>query len=751
MRYPAGTRSFELSADDSIICFLSLLFFWVPCMTQRLLRALLIVPGATLPIDTRTSPQLGVAYLGAVSEARGDRVLVYDGNVEDASLEAVLRDYEPDLVGITANTTQIKGAWRDAAIVKAWRDVPVVLGGPHPTVLPDESLYRGDVDVVARGEGELTWRALSDLLSGEWAPGTPFRSPDSRLWAAQAPALGRIGGISYRLPDGRAAHNADRPPMADLDSLPLPAYHLLRMDRYTNLQPTLDHVQGPSLAIMTSRGCPYRCSYCAQIMPRQWRMRSAQSVVDEWRWLVEEKGAAEIGVLDDSFNIDRQRVLDICDLLIERGLNRVPWIMINGIRANLADEELLGRMRQAGCIRTAFGVESGNQAILDSVIDKHLTLDQIRARVQGGQGGGHGDYRLLHYRPARRDRADDGRHHPLRLRAGSRSWPISPSPRPSPAPTCSDTVQAEGPPAGRRTGMITSFFEGKARFEMDGLPAELVERKWKEAYRRFYLRPSRVARTLTPQRNLARPAANPAHGLAHGRCVLRDHGQSPVDTIQCSVGITAYNEEANIGQLLTALREQRLLPGGDRRDHRRRQRLHRPHGGDRPGSMPPRTRASSSSCQERREGKTSAINLFLQAGPERDLRPGERRYPAPRDTIENMVRHVRRPGRRHGGRAEGAGQYPRPGRRLPVAPAPEDGTPVVPGNPAPGRADRLPQSLRGHPARRGDGRGVRRGAGHPARACRSATRPTPWSTTWGRRRWPTSSASGGATTPAISI
>ena len=83
-------------------------------MTQRPLRVLLIVPGATLPISTRSSPQLGVAYLAAVSEARGDKIQVYDGDVEDVALEQAIRDFQPELVGITANTTQIKGAWRDA-------------------------------------------------------------------------------------------------------------------------------------------------------------------------------------------------------------------------------------------------------------------------------------------------------------------------------------------------------------------------------------------------------------------------------------------------------------------------------------------------------------------------------------------------------------------------------------------------------------------------------------------------------------
>lgn len=464
-------------------------------MTQRALRVLLIVPGATLPIATRTSPQLGIAYLAAVSEARGDEVLVYDGDVEDASLEETLRRFEPELAGITANTTQIKGAWRDAAIIKAWRDVPVVLGGPHPSILSDETLERGDVDVVVRGEGEETWRILSEELAGHWTPGTPYRSPESGLWDGETPPLSRIEGISYRLPDGRIEHNPDRPAIHDLSALPFPAYHKLRMNRYTNLQPTLDQVEGLSLAIMTSRGCPYRCSYCAQIMDRRWRMRSAEDVVREWQWLVEEQGAGEIGVLDDSFNINRQRVLDICDLLIEKKLTHVPWIMINGIRANLADEETLGRMKQAGCIRTAFGVESGNQAILDSVIKKHLTLDQIRQAFRAAKNVGMETigFFIIGMPGETEETMEDTIRFACELDPVVANFSIA---TPFPGTEMYHTVQEKG-------RLLVDdyddyvFFEGKARFEMEGLTAELVERKWKEAYRRFYLRPRRIMNILT--------------------------------------------------------------------------------------------------------------------------------------------------------------------------------------------------------------------------------------------------------------
>ncbi len=464
-------------------------------MTNRALRVLLVVPGATLPIDTRTSPSLGIAYLAAVSEGRGDRVVVYDGDVEETPLDQVLRDFQPELVGISANTTQIMGAWRDAGIIKAWRDVPIVLGGPHPTIMAQESLERGPVDIVVRGEGEVTWQAVSDVLAERWTPEMPYRDPECGLWAPGAPALQDVEGISFRLLDGHTVHNAERALAADLDDLHFPAYHLLRMDRYTNLQPTLDQVKGFSLPIMTSRGCPFRCTYCAQVMPRRWRMRSAENVLKEWRWLIEEQGAAEIGVLDDSFNINRQRVLEICDLLIAQKLNHVPWIMINGIRADLADEELLGRMRRAGCIRTAFGVESGNQAILDSVIGKHLKLDQIRAAFKAAKKVGMETigFFIIGLPGETEETMDETIRFACELDPLVANFSIA---TPFPGTELYRMVERSGRVLVKDYDDFV-FFEGKARFEMDGLPAELVERKWKEAYRRFYLRPSRVARTMT--------------------------------------------------------------------------------------------------------------------------------------------------------------------------------------------------------------------------------------------------------------
>ena len=465
------------------------------------MRILLVNPKSKLPIDTRTSPPLGLAYLAAVSEQRGDQVRVHDGDVEDTPLEAVIRDFAPDIVGITANTTQITAAWRDAELVHSLSKALVVLGGPHPTSLPEESAAKPFVDVVVRSEGEATWLELLEW----WELGTVSAGNDklesreptkTNPGSTDLPSDQSIRGITYQNAGGSVVSTPNRPPIPvqELDGMPLPAWHLFKLDRYTNLQPTVDQVDGRSLPILTSRGCPYRCSYCSQIGPRRWRGRSVDSVVAEWRWLVEEQGAAEIGVLDDSFNIDRRRVLEICQRLVEEGLDHVPWIMINGIRANLADEEVLGAMKRAGCIRAAFGVESGNQQILDSVVDKQLTLEQVRSAFQAARTVGMETigFFIVGLPGETEATMDDTIRFACELDPVVANFSIA---TPFPGTQMYETVQAEGHILAENWDDFV-FFEGKARFEMPGLPAELVERKWKEAYRRFYLRPRRIARTL---------------------------------------------------------------------------------------------------------------------------------------------------------------------------------------------------------------------------------------------------------------
>jgi anaerobic magnesium-protoporphyrin IX monomethyl ester cyclase len=459
------------------------------------LRVLLINPKFHLPIDTRVTPHLGLAYLGAVTEQQGYECRIWDADVEEpGSLDELIRSWKPAVVGITANTPQVKQAWRTAAQIKALDPQTItVIGGPHPSVLSEESAARPEIDVVIRGEGEAPWAEFLKLVDHALQANPCFSPRD--LLDPQAKLVEPIFGTTYRTTDGKMHLRPDHPPIMDLDSLPWPAYHLFKMDRYTNLQPATDHVDGArSFSMMTSRGCPYRCTFCSQsIMPQKWRCRSAENVLAEWEHLVNDYGAQEIGVLDDSANIRMDRLHEIADGLIARKLNHVPWIFVNGIRANLATTELLGHLKAAGLKRTAFGVETGDPDIMVT-IDKRIDHDTIRqafknARAVGLETIG---FFIIGLPGDTEESMERTIQFALEVDPMIANFSMM---TPYPGTKVYEIVKRKGRMMVKDWDDYV-FFDGKARYEMGEMTAEVVERKWREAYRRFYLRPSRIAKTL---------------------------------------------------------------------------------------------------------------------------------------------------------------------------------------------------------------------------------------------------------------
>ncbi|MEA3336827.1 MAG: radical SAM protein [Chloroflexota bacterium] len=461
------------------------------------MRVALINPLFRLPIDTRTTPHLGLAYLGSVSQQRGDTVRIFDSDVEDQSITEFVREFQPDLVGITANTPQVKQAWRTAKAIKAVTDVPIVLGGPHPSVtvedLDFESVERPYVDMVVRGEGEATWIAISERIEEfkrdqEDTSCANLFAPGKQLWTD-------LPGISYQTTDGEMYRNMDATTIADLDSLPWPAYDLFKMENYTNLQPATDDVDGArSFSILTSRGCPYRCTFCSQsIMPIKWRARTPENVIEEWRHLVRDLGAEEIGVLDDSANIRRDRLYTIAEMLIEDELNHVPWIFVNGIRANMAEKPLMAKLKQAGLKRTAFGVETGNADILKT-IDKRVDHDTIRQAFKNCKEVGLETigFFIIGLPGDTRETMQDTIDFAIELDPLIANFSMM---TPYPGTVVYETVKQQG------NLLVTDwedyvFFEQKARFEMGDMTAELVEEMYRKAYRQYYLRPGPISRRM---------------------------------------------------------------------------------------------------------------------------------------------------------------------------------------------------------------------------------------------------------------
>lgn len=461
------------------------------------MRVALINPKFRLPIDTRTSPHLALAYLGAVSERRGDTVRVYDADVEDQSLTDFLHEFKPHLVGITTNTPQVKQSWRTAAAIKQEMDIPIVLGGPHVSVVSEEldfeSIRQPQVDMVVRGEGEGPWLAISNIVDEYLRD-----QPEFTAQGLMDPALDLFRdtlGVSYKTADGQLHRNADAPVIADLDSLPWPAYHLFKMGRYTNLQPATDAIDGSrSFSIMTSRGCPYRCTFCSQsIMPIKWRARSPENVIEEWRHLVRDLGALEIGVLDDSANIRRNRLHELSDALIANKLNHVPWIFVNGIRANLADYDLLLKLKQAGLKRTAFGVETGDEQMIIK-IDKHVDHDTIRQAFKNAKAAGLETigFFIIGLPGDTRETMQKTIDFAIELDPMIANFSMM---TPYPGTIVYEQVKKNG-----RFLMQDwedyVFFDAKARYEMGDLTAELMEEMYRKAYRQFYWRPKYIARAM---------------------------------------------------------------------------------------------------------------------------------------------------------------------------------------------------------------------------------------------------------------
>jgi len=256
-------------------------------------------------------PPLGVAWLAAVLEQDGHEVKVLDAHAERLDVEAVtpwIRARGPfELLGITATTPLIGNALEIARRLKQmWPHACVVLGGVHPTVLPVEVLGEPAVDLVVRGEGENTLREI----------------------AAEKP-WETIQGISYRR-QGQVVHNPDRELIRDLDSLPLPAYHLLPMDKYRPAAGAAKRT--PATSVLATRGCPGRCTFCYRIFGDRLRFRSGAKVAEEVKLLQERYGIREICFYDDTFTAVKREVRAFCQAVVD-GKMDLTWSCFTRIDA----------------------------------------------------------------------------------------------------------------------------------------------------------------------------------------------------------------------------------------------------------------------------------------------------------------------------------------------------------------------------------------------------------------------------------
>ena len=228
-------------------------------------------------------------------------------------------------------------------------------------------------------------------------------------------------------------------------------------------------------------------------MPIKWRARSPGNVIAEWRHLVQDLGALEIGVLDDSANIRKNRLYTLAELLVAERLDHVPWIFVNGIRANLADYNLLVTLKHAGLKRTAFGVETGDEQMILK-IDKHVDHDTIRQAFKNAKAAGIETigFFIIGLPGDTRETMQKTINFAIELDPMIANFSMM---TPYPGTIVYEQVKQAG-----RFLMDDwedyVFFDQRARYEMGDLTAELVEEMYRRAYRQFYWRPKYIARTM---------------------------------------------------------------------------------------------------------------------------------------------------------------------------------------------------------------------------------------------------------------
>lgn len=302
--------------------------------------------------------ELGLLYLASYLEEKGEKVTFLDMSLyEDCEkrLVNILKSDNFDFIGLTSYTNFIKTADRIAGIVKQNSHAPIVIGGIHASALPQETLeVFKNFDYLVYGEGEKTF---AELVVGK--------------------NINQIKGLVWREGD-KVICNGPQDPIEDLNKLPFPARHLLDFKRY--IPPPGNYYKLPSTGILSSRGCPYLCTYCGRTGTRfqnKIRLRSVENIISEINFCSKKYGIRDFRFYDDVFVIPKKRLISFCHELIDRKI-KITWNCYS--RVDTIDKEMLKIMRKAGCYHIKYGVEFGTETWLKKT-KKNTTLEQAREAI----------------------------------------------------------------------------------------------------------------------------------------------------------------------------------------------------------------------------------------------------------------------------------------------------------------------------------------------------------------------------------
>ena len=309
-------------------------------------------------------PPLGLMYLASYLRRRGDLdIKIVDMEPAKISYETIgkeIQEYRPSWLGINSLTFASDGLHRVAATAKAVQpNLPVVVGGPHPSAYTSQVMLDPNVDYCVIGEGELTVDGLDQAIR-------------------TGGAVDQMDGLAWR-ENGSVRINPRQRYVEDLDAMPFPAWDLIDIPRYRKFVRMSRCGVQDYMPIFTTRACPFKCLYCHQMFGKGFRTRSPENVLAEIRTLYEQHNIREFEIIDDIFNCDLPRAKQIFDLIIESGM-KIRFTFPNGIRGDYADEEFFLKARRAGAVFMAFAVETATPR-LQKMLLKNINLEKLNRNI----------------------------------------------------------------------------------------------------------------------------------------------------------------------------------------------------------------------------------------------------------------------------------------------------------------------------------------------------------------------------------
>ena len=314
------------------------------------MKFLFVIPPSMGRYWKPSTPHVGIGYLSEILTVNGHKNKTIEMRLNNNKnlLFENINSFKPQYIGITGASLHYREMYQLINEIKeTYPDIKVIVGGSHASIMKEHVLQYSKADLVVYGEGEQT------IL--EIAQNRPFS---------------KITGVIYRK-RGEIIINPPRQLITDVDSLPFPKFKGVKLNQY------LEH----KIPLYTARGCPMECTFCAArlILGRGFRMRSPENVIAEIKYWYK-RGYKEFSINDDEYTCIAHRTEKICDLLIKNKI-KARFELRTGIRVDMINEQMLKKMKKAGFQFYAFGIESGDQKVLD-MVKKHITIPQVRKAIK---------------------------------------------------------------------------------------------------------------------------------------------------------------------------------------------------------------------------------------------------------------------------------------------------------------------------------------------------------------------------------